>query len=458
MTLIDTFIHEVTGVIHKFKICTCLIFLGINEPDVNDKEENTQQPLPKEDKIPQGTYNLDFLDDLSSVNPFETKSKINTSAEATDDFSNVNPFETKSKINTSIEATESSSKAETDETKNDVKLALDLVSESKDAHESMVSPVDLPNLEEIPISKSTINSSNEIISQDQMIEANQSNNEQKDNFSLSGLEKPTSINLNQKSSPRRKISTPDFEEEERLMMMDELTPTKNNASFKFEPFKLDWNSPVPNAEDNSTKLSTDQPNVTEPDLADKETIKSSTDVISKMATNKPLIFSSPSEKSSPSVFSPLPSSTHSQNQHSQNDSEMHVHWDEFDTSKENKTISTELSTSKKDDFVRMELHYQATLLDKDKELHDKEKQIQHLDQEVTMFKLEIEKLEFNNKGMLNVVTEYEKTISEVIADRERERVCDEIAKEKLRKEKDQTLDDLHSAERAFNDVHRYNSH
>merc|ERR1712126_497083 len=107
----------------------------------------------------------------------------------------------------------------------------------------------------------------------------------------------------------------------------------------------------------------------------------------------------------------------------------------------------------KDDFVRMELHYQATLLDKDKELHDKEKQIQHLDQEVTMFKLEIEKLEFNNKGMLNVVTEYEKTISEVIADRERERVC-EIAKEKHRQEKDQILDDLHSAERAFNDVHR----
>merc|ERR1712126_376152 len=82
------------------------------------------------------------------------------------------------------------------------------------------------------------------------------------------------------------------------------------------------------------------------------------------------------------------------------------------------------------------------------------KQIQHLDQEVTMFKLEIEKLEFNNKGMLNVVTEYEKTISEVISDRERERVCDEIAKEKHRQEKDQILDDLHSAERAFNDVHR----
>merc|ERR1711997_1182626 len=45
-------------------------------------------------------------------------------------------------------------------------------------------------------------------------------------------------------------------------------------------------------------------------------------------------------------------------------------------------------------------------------------------------------------------------ISEVIADRERERVCHEIDKEKVARERDQILDDLHSAERAFNDVHR----
>lgn len=50
--------------------------------------------------------------------------------------------------------------------------------------------------------------------------------------------------------------------------------------------------------------------------------------------------------------------------------------------------------------------------------------------------------------------EYEKTISEIVADRERERVCMEIDKEKVVRERDQTLDDLHSAERAFNDVHR----
>ena len=53
-----------------------------------------------------------------------------------------------------------------------------------------------------------------------------------------------------------------------------------------------------------------------------------------------------------------------------------------------------------------------------------------------------------------VLQEYEKTISEMYADRERERICQDIEKEKLTRERDQTLEDLMSAERAFNDVHR----
>ena len=43
------------------------------------------------------------------------------------------------------------------------------------------------------------------------------------------------------------------------------------------------------------------------------------------------------------------------------------------------------------------------------------------------------------------------------SDRERERVCMEIEKEKLARERDQTLEDLMSAERAFSDVHRWES-
>ena len=54
-----------------------------------------------------------------------------------------------------------------------------------------------------------------------------------------------------------------------------------------------------------------------------------------------------------------------------------------------------------------------------------------------------------------VVEEYKKTISDVAAERERERVVNEIEKEKISAERSQVIDDLKSAERAFNDVHRY---
>ncbi len=54
-----------------------------------------------------------------------------------------------------------------------------------------------------------------------------------------------------------------------------------------------------------------------------------------------------------------------------------------------------------------------------------------------------------------VVEEYERTISEIISERERARVLHDIEMEKITSEKNQTIDDLKSAERAFNNVHRY---
>lgn len=54
-----------------------------------------------------------------------------------------------------------------------------------------------------------------------------------------------------------------------------------------------------------------------------------------------------------------------------------------------------------------------------------------------------------------IVEEYEKTISEVISEREREKVVHEIEKDKLASQRDRVIDDLKSVERAFNDVHRF---
>merc|ERR1712012_1347067 len=113
-----------------------------------------------------------------------------------------------------------------------------------------------------------------------------------------------------------------------------------------------------------------------------------------------------------------------------------------------------LSENVKETLARNELIYQSQLLEKDKELHAKEMEIQKIDQQVSALKRELKSINDGNSDMMRVLQEYEKTISEMYSDRERERVCMEIEKEKLVRERDQTLEDLMSAERAFSDVHR----
>merc|ERR1711913_105366 len=55
---------------------------------------------------------------------------------------------------------------------------------------------------------------------------------------------------------------------------------------------------------------------------------------------------------------------------------------------------------------------------------------------------------------MGIVDEFEKTISQLIAERERERVCQEIEKERVTKERSQVMDDLQDVERAFNDLYK----
>lgn len=53
-----------------------------------------------------------------------------------------------------------------------------------------------------------------------------------------------------------------------------------------------------------------------------------------------------------------------------------------------------------------------------------------------------------------MVDEYEKTINDVLSGRDRERLLHEIDLEKITNQRNQVMEDLKSAERAFNDVHR----
>merc|ERR1719327_1566224 len=56
--------------------------------------------------------------------------------------------------------------------------------------------------------------------------------------------------------------------------------------------------------------------------------------------------------------------------------------------------------------------------------------------------------------MKQVLKEYEKTISELIAEKEKEREKFEFEKSKLEEERDQAAQDLQNVEAAFADVHR----
>ena len=53
-----------------------------------------------------------------------------------------------------------------------------------------------------------------------------------------------------------------------------------------------------------------------------------------------------------------------------------------------------------------------------------------------------------------VLQEFERTISELTSERERERVLRDIEKEQIIRERDQALHDLRSVERSFSDTQR----
>merc|ERR1712127_722806 len=55
---------------------------------------------------------------------------------------------------------------------------------------------------------------------------------------------------------------------------------------------------------------------------------------------------------------------------------------------------------------------------------------------------------------MGIVEEFEKTISQLIAEKERESVCNVISRERMQTERNQILEDLQAVERAFNDLHR----
>ena len=103
---------------------------------------------------------------------------------------------------------------------------------------------------------------------------------------------------------------------------------------------------------------------------------------------------------------------------------------------------------------KQELQFQENLLKKDGQLTEMDRVVKSLEDEMKRLRLEVEARKESEEQMKQVLKEYEKTISELIAEKEKERERFEIEKTRLEEERDQASQDLQNVEAAFADVHR----
>ena len=78
--------------------------------------------------------------------------------------------------------------------------------------------------------------------------------------------------------------------------------------------------------------------------------------------------------------------------------------------------------------------------------------IMRCDEDIRSHRVEIKRVDTNNEQMLIVVDEFERTIQQIVKERERESVYLEIQREAAGRERDEVVADLQNVERAFNDL------
>ena len=103
---------------------------------------------------------------------------------------------------------------------------------------------------------------------------------------------------------------------------------------------------------------------------------------------------------------------------------------------------------------KQELQFQENLLKKDGQLTEMDRVVKSLEDEMKRLRVEVNARRESEEQMKQVLKEYEKTISELIAEKEKEREKFEIERRRLEEERDQAAQDLQNVEAAFADVHR----
>merc|ERR1719391_1629497 len=101
-----------------------------------------------------------------------------------------------------------------------------------------------------------------------------------------------------------------------------------------------------------------------------------------------------------------------------------------------------------------EKEFQEGLLQREQKLMELQKELEVKVSEVDTLKEELNKKLDSENQMKDIVAEYEKTISELISDKEKEKEQLQVDVERMISEKNQAVEDLQNVESAFADVHR----
>merc|ERR1712079_156331 len=106
------------------------------------------------------------------------------------------------------------------------------------------------------------------------------------------------------------------------------------------------------------------------------------------------------------------------------------------------------------DLAKLGLLHEERLLNKDKEVSRLTAQVKEQEAELDRLRRDLSSHTESNEQMMGIVEEFEKTIQQLIKEKERSQVVTEIERERIFCERNQIFEDLQAVERAFTDLHR----
>eukprot|EP00090_Calanus_glacialis_P047031 TRINITY_DN9522_c0_g1_i1.p1 TRINITY_DN9522_c0_g1~~TRINITY_DN9522_c0_g1_i1.p1 ORF type:complete len:359 (-),score=131.42 TRINITY_DN9522_c0_g1_i1:126-1049(-) len=124
---------------------------------------------------------------------------------------------------------------------------------------------------------------------------------------------------------------------------------------------------------------------------------------------------------------------------------------------ENKYIDDDLKyLSKKEKIDKENIEITRTKTITEKDVTEIEYKLKGVKKETKSLSEDIQHVEENNKQMVTIVEEFEKTINQLVMEKEREDVCQQIVMERIVCERDDVVRDHQNVEKAFGDLsHKY---